>query len=88
MLPQEAGWLGKVPDGKSRKSSNRLMARERSVFQEFTKIVFPDTSLFKLPSADLSTPKCHFSKSLFLLASVVMRGRSCYMAFSRWNLTP
>lgn len=57
------------------------------MFQECTKIILPGVSLFKLPSADFSTPKCHFSKSVFLLASMVMRGRSCYMAFSCWNLT-
>lgn len=84
--PQEAGWLGQVQGHRSVKGRTRLRLREKNVFLECTKIIFPGVSLFKLPSADFSTPKCHFSRSLFLLASMVMRGRSCYMAFSCWNL--
>lgn len=64
------------------RNTQRLRLQEKSVFQEFTKVTSLGASLFQLPPPDLSTLKCHFSKSLFFLASTVTPGCSCYRGSS------
>lgn len=72
-------WVCEVSGWPNRLGALRGSSLEKkSAFLEFTKVISLGTSLFQLPQPELSTLKCHFSKSLFLLASMVRPGHSCY----------